>query len=202
MIDYRKVFLAVVLVSLVLIGAAHADGQIIADNKDNTYDVYMSNSIGSTDTTIELIHLLKKTKWGDTITFHLAGYGGQVDTVAEIVNAANKSKANLVILVEGPVYSGHAYLAVLLPGKLHVDKYSYLMFHYSSILNDDCSSKKGFDRGVSEVEHCTMFRDAHTKMFNKMLDASKYLTQKEKTAILLGHDVYLHPEDIAKRGDK
>lgn len=164
-----------------------------------TYHINMKNEIKDTDSVKNILKVLQTATSRDTVVFHLAGYGGEVDTVADIVNNANASKAHIETRVEAPVYSGHAFLAVLLPN-LKVEKYAYLMFHYSSILNfGGCADKEGYDRGVSNVEHCQMFVDAHIHMFNKLLDDSKYLTQEEKLSIMKGHDVYLHSEDIAKR---
>ena len=164
-----------------------------------TYHINMKNEIKDTDSVKNILKVLQTARSNDKIVFHLAGFGGQVDTVAAIINNANESKAHIETRVEAPVYSGHAFLAALLPN-LHVDKYAYLMFHYSSILNQPaCALSDGWDRGVSNVEHCQMFRDAHIKMFNKMLNDCKYLTEEEKINIITGHDVYLHSDDIEKR---
>lgn len=145
-----------------------------------------------------VIKTLREAYSGDTVTFHLSGYGGDVQTTTLIINALKTTKAHTVMIAESSVYSGHAYL--LLSGdEVIMRPYSYLMLHSSSILGEDCSTNTGTDRGVSNVEHCEAFKKAALYQNDAEIWNMKYLTQDERMQLVQGHDVYLQAIDIEKR---
>lgn len=146
----------------------------------------------------EIQRVLQDAKRGDTITFHLAGYGGSVEQTLLLMNNVMESKAYVTMSVEAPVYSGHAYLATS-GNCIKMSPFSYLMYHSSSVLNVDCSQATGMDRGVSNVEHCVMMYLNEIIVNSAMVDSNKLLTKEEKAIIMKGHDVYLQSYDVNQR---
>ncbi len=140
-----------------------------------------------------VVKVLQEACKGDTVTFHLIGSGGQSDSLFLIVNNIRKSLAYVVMDVEGPVYSAHAYLAIN-GDKLYVSKYAFLMFHTSSVVNVDCSTQTGTDRGVSNVEHCEKFKQSEMFLSDILIASSNILTAAQKASIKSGHDVYIYAD--------
>lgn len=180
-------------------------------------DVYFRDSVKNHRQIQDVIQLLNQASSRTTIVIHLAGYGGNVESYEYLSNSIKSSKATVVMSVDAPVYSGHAYLA-LSGHKLVMSPYSYLMFHASSALDIDCNKKNygmtkakiqdmiitsaiegydpdGLDRGVSKKTKCIQFKAAHLYNAEKMLNQLPYLTNKEKTDIIQGGDVYIQSDD-------
>lgn len=134
---------------------------------------------------------LQEARKGDVVIFHLAGYGGSVNSVYNIVNNIRASRAKVIMSVEAPVYSGHAYLA-LSGDELRMSKNSYLMLHTTSGIDTDCSKETGLDRGISNVEHCQAMKDADMALFSQFLNSFPQLNPEELAQLNSGHDVYLY----------
>lgn len=163
-----------------------------------TIDIRLTSTIGSEDSVRDILKILQEANHSDTIRFHIAGFGGQVETVLLLINNIRASKAHTIMVVEAPAYSGYAYLAVA--GKeIIMLPYSYLMFHTSSAYGSDCSSATGTDRTVSKADKCRQFLKIHLFETDKYIDQISILTEEEKTAIKTGHDVYVTSEEFNKR---
>ncbi len=165
------------------------------------YNIQMADEIKGTDTVRNIDRILQTANKGDTVTFHLSGYGGQVETVNNIINNIRASKAYVTMSVEAPVYSGHAFLAVN-GNAIKVGDQSFLMFHTSTMYNVDCKKETGVDRGMTNIEHCDVLKENHILLVNKMIFDSSVLTFSEKVAIASGKDVYLQGEEVNKRLNK
>lgn len=165
---------------------------------DKTFDIRMKDEIKGVDTVNSIIRVLQEADTNTTVVFHLAGYGGDIETLFRLVNEIHRSNAKVIGIVEAPVYSAHAYLAANIP-LLIIDKYSYLMFHGSSILNTNCLTSTGEDRGVSNVYHCQMMKNSHLALTHELIWNTTVLTNEERVTIENGGDVYLFPKDIQKR---
>lgn len=151
--------------------------------------------------------VLQEAQIGDEVVFHLSGYGGEMITETELTANVRMSKAFVTMVVDAPVYSAHAYLAVS-GDRLVMAKYSFLMFHMAAIaVNDeetmisqvDCTSLTGVDRGVPNSEHCMALKRAMMISENAALEDIKLLTRAEKDRLYTGNDVYLFPDDIKMR---
>jgi hypothetical protein len=142
---------------------------------------------------------LREARLGDEVVFHLSGHGGDVDTLLQLVNQVKQSSAVVTMSIEAPVYSAHAYLA-LFGDRIVMGKYSFLMFHFSSILDLDCSTQKGLDRGQPRKEKCEQYKLANIQVVNKLLLDAPILNPQEKAAIGHGGDVYISYEDLKTRG--
>lgn len=153
-------------------------------------DVRLDDTINGTDTIKSVLKVLQEADSNTTITFHLAGYGGDVQSLYDLINNIQTTKATVIGIVEAPVHSAHAYLALAMP-KLIIAKYSYLMLHSSTILNMDCSSELGTDRGVSNVEHCNAFKTANVALMIQLINDTPLLSNAEREELLSGHDVYI-----------
>lgn len=161
-------------------------------------DIRLPSEIKGHESVRAIIKVLQEAKSGDIVIFHLAGFGGEVETVFDLINNVHASKAHVIMRVEAPVYSGHAYLAVN-GNELIMLPYSSLMFHTSSALGMDCTTETGTDRTVSNVEHCEAFLNNHLYLINKAIILAPVLTPLEKGEIISGHDVYITADEYNKR---
>jgi ATP-dependent protease ClpP protease subunit len=161
-------------------------------------DIRLPSEIKGHESVRAVIKVLQEATTGDVIVFHLAGFGGEVETVFDLINNVHASKAHVIMSVEAPVYSGHAYLAVN-GDELIMLPYSSLMFHTSSALGTDCTLETGTDRTVSNVEHCQSYLNNHFYLINKAIILAPVLTPLEKGQIISGHDVYITADEYNKR---
>lgn len=163
------------------------------------YDVYLKDEVSSyhqiANIETEVFHNATK---GDLINFHLAGYGGNADVFIRLINLVQNTQANVVMIVEAPIYSGHAYLAaaaktiVMLP-------FTFMMFHTTSLYGYDCNQEQGTDRTVSNVDKCKVFYYNNVGLANAYIDTIRFLTSEEKALIKMGHDVYITSYDYLIR---
>jgi ATP-dependent protease ClpP protease subunit len=166
-----------------------------------TTHIHVSNEFRNTDSVREIVKVLQEANKTDTIIFHIAGIGGEVETVQYIINNVKESEAYIIMIVEAPSYSAHAYLAAsgdklkMLPG-------TYLMFHTSSAYGQDCKKYTGQDRKVSNMEHCERFMKAHLTLLHQFLKSISFLTLAEKQEITSGHSVYISAAEYNKRTAK
>lgn len=161
-------------------------------------DIRLKSEIKGEDTQRDVYKILAEAQTGDTITFHLAGYGGDGFTMFELINNIKASKAIVSMIVEAPVFSAHAYLATA--GQfLTMEPYSFLMFHTLSSYGTDCSKETGTDRTVSNVEHCQALQDTLNNISIKLIANTPILTLDEKLRILTGHDVYITADQYNER---
>lgn len=162
------------------------------------YDIQMAQEIKDYDDIRDIDKVIQGANYGDVINFHLAGYGGSVNSVYSIIDNIDRGKAHVVMIVEAPVYSGHAYLAVN-GDELIVTPFSYLMFHTSSEYDLDCSLQLGKDRNMTNEEHCNIEKQNDFVLFEQLLERSKILTEDEKNQLRNGKDIYLLGSTVKER---
>lgn len=166
--------------------------------------VRLESEITAPENYKDVERVLQEATEGDVITFHLAGYGGRVDALTELVSNIHQSKAVINMIVDAPVYSTDAMLAVS-GDTLKMNRNSLLMFHApANILGKmtsqiDCSLLTGTDRGQPESDQCELDKQAQMRLDQQQINSLPYLTKQEKAAILEGKEVYLFPNDIKKR---
>lgn len=161
----------------------------VVENKD----IYIVDEIKGYKQTQDIIEALNSAKEGSTVTLHLAGYGGVVDSVIRIINAMKSTKANVIAQVEAPVYSGHAYIA-LASKTLVVEPYAIIMMHHSSGYGTEarCDKYKDeVDRGQTMKDSCLNYLKSHLYLTTSIIKQLNYLTQEQKETILQGKDVYM-----------
>lgn len=166
--------------------------ETIQSGSYTSYDIRFNDELGSPESIKSVIEVLQHAQSGDVVTFHIIGAGGVIDSLVQVINAIHSTKAHVVMSVEGPAYSAYAVLATQ-GHELKMAKYSFLMFHTSSLLNVDCKAFPGTDRGVSNVEHCQAYYDANMQLWYSLLSTIDVLSKAEKEAIVTGHDVYIFP---------
>lgn len=211
-----KDFCINILLSVILVSCAFGIVGLYNYTKNHkpTYiDVRYVSEIKGYDENQGVAKILQEAKSNDVIRFHIAGYGGEVDTVYYLIDNIKQSKAKVIMIVEAPSYSGHAYLATQ-GSKLVMAPYSLLMFHIDSAYNIDCSQPivknpedkedtgydpKGKDRGITNQESCQNLKDQKLIMINKLINNISFLTQKEKQDIEQGKEVYITADEYNKR---
>ena len=164
----------------------------------NTYNIRLGDELGGSDTIAADITTVEQASAFDTIIFHIEGYGGSVDGLISLINAIKMSKAHVIMSVEGPSYSAYAVLATQ-GDELKMSDDSFLMFHTSSLVNYNCSTQTGEDRGVSNKEHCELYYNTNMALWYKILDRIKILSQDDIDQIQTGHDVYLTSAQVNAR---
>lgn len=163
------------------------------------YEITLGDEIKDQDPIVkEAIKVLQHANSGDTVIFHISGYGGDLQTAIWLINNIKITKAHTIMSVEGPSYSAHAYIAAS-GNELKIAPYTYLMFHTSSGYGIDCSVQTGTDRTVSNVEHCEAMLKYHLGLTNQYIDSISFLTPAEKDRIETGHDVYITSGDYYAR---
>lgn len=163
------------------------------------YSIRLDQEVTKTEDFKDLLDTLDNAKKNDKIIFYLTGYGGESQTTYNIVNNIWTTKAKTFMIVEGPVYSAHAYLAVS-GNNLTMKPLSSLMFHSSSILGYKCEDAKGkLDRGKDAFKKCMQFINNELTLGKLLIDSSQVLTKKEKDKIKNGYDIYITAEEYYKR---
>lgn len=184
----------------------------------NTCEVFFSSSIEEMSNYISLAKLLETAPKDSVINLHLAGNGGSTDTVLYLGNAVKLSKATVNTIVDGPVYSAHAYLA-LLGDKITLGPNVFLMFHSPAVavkgpsgnyfyisLDEMCKlvDEKDLDRGKSSRQKCvvgnTFYKQAITKYLTDF--GRGYISEEEMKNIVDGDDVYIAGSVMQERVTK
>lgn len=167
--------------------------------------IRLTTSINNRENYREVMQLLATAKSGDVIYFYLAGNGGRIDAETQLYNEIQRSKAKIVMVVTGDVYSAHANLS-LMGDELQVGDYVLFMFHRSSaygLVDSYCEAKfkDKKDRTQDAVAKCKQFLNEHLKVDKRIVTEimSRILNPDEIKRVLAGHDVYLTGEEIKKR---
>lgn len=156
----------------------------------------------------DIERVLQEAHHGDVVTFHLIGEGGRMDSTIDLISNIKRSEAKVIMIVDGPVYSADAILAVS-GYKLIMSQQSFLMFHAPAYTNandenelasqTDCNKLTGLDRGVLASIQCEKDKIALVWLDSQIINSLKYLTSTEKQSILQGNEVYLYPKNIHDR---
>lgn len=170
---------------------------------NKTCEVRLGTSITKPENFKDVLSLLSQAKSGDTIIFYLIGYGGQVDTTTQLLYAIRTTKATTVAIVQGSVYSAHAYIAVSM-NKMIINPLATFMFHRSSAYGREsvCDEKKGtIDRKQDAYKKCMDYLNTMLEQDKNevILTLGPFLTKVELQAILDGHDVYVQGYEMQKR---
>lgn len=175
-----------------------------------TCHVRLSTAIGKPEKYRRILHAMAQAGYGDTIYIYLRGNGGRVDSTIQIYNAIKNSKAKIVTVVEGDVYSAHAMIAAM-GDEIKVGKYLLFMIHTSSAYGsyEEYCAKKFIkvdgthvkDRTQSLYQKCMDIYRARLLQTNAMIHElySRLLTAEELRAIYEGHDLLLTGEQFNQR---
>jgi len=173
--------------------------------------VYLTNSIASEDQYLGLYDLIENSQPGQVIAIHLSGRGGHMATVYHLANSVLQSKAEIDTIVEGPVYSAHAFIAML-GSRVVVLPYSQFLFHLpavrlteggDAILPDlACTEYAGHnDRGQSGVQKCLDLNKGEQALFDHLFKTymAPFLTPDEILKMYAGHDIIVSGKEMDTR---
>lgn len=172
--------------------------------KNKTCDVRFSTKIKAPEHYRDLLQLLDSARLGDTIIFHMSGYGGRVDSAIQIINAIKGTKAHTIASVEASVYSAHAFISMA-ADEIKIKSYVVLMFHHSSFYgraSKVCSEREGqTDRTRSAVVKCEKYFNNSLKNAEGMIKdlLSRVLTAEELSEVLTGYDIYIRGDTLRDR---
>lgn len=99
---------------------------------DSICHLQLEDSIGSIDNYFQIADEARKIGPNYTIIVHLSGYGGHVKGMRYLESTLKQTGAHIVSVVEGDVYSAHAYLAVAFD-ELRVTGDYAMLFHTGSL---------------------------------------------------------------------
>lgn len=174
-------------------------------------NVYLSSSIGEESNYIDLYSLIENAPEGQTIRIHLSGNGGQMSAVYHLANAIAQSKAEIDTIVEGPVYSAHAFITML-GHKIIIMPNSQFLFHLPGVQIDknngavlpdqSCILFLGkTDRGQDLMQKCLDLNRGEQAIFDRMFKVyiAPFLTTDEQIRVYQGYDVYIDGLEMQKR---
>lgn len=173
-------------------------------------NVYLTNSIGDENKYIDLYNLIENAPEGQTIRLHLSGNGGYMSTVYHLANAIAQSKAEIDTIIEGPVYSAHAFISML-GRKITILPSSQFLFHLPAIElqtgvtvlpYQSCLMYNGdTDRGQDAEQKCIDVNKGEQAIFDKLFDLymRPYLTKDEAARVYQGYDVIISGIEMQKR---
>jgi hypothetical protein len=104
---------------------------IDCDFFDKTCDVQLTTEIGPPEDYYHIGETLRSIDSSYTIRLHLSGYGGQVKGMHYIKSSLDQTNAKVVAIVEGDVYSAHAYLSTAFDEMRVTGEYN-MLFHTGS----------------------------------------------------------------------
>lgn len=174
-------------------------------------EVYLSSTIWDQAKYRQIFLLIENSPSTQDINIHLAGNGGDMNSVVYFYNAIKKSKSKVTMVVEGPVYSAHAFLSMV-GTSIDIADGSFFMFHkpavYNSKINEFVSpllickvlyGKK--DREQDLVKKCEDRMNNEGYIYTKIFESTfyKYLTKDEIDNINKGDDIFIKSDDMRKR---
>jgi len=177
----------------------------------NICNVYLTDTIEDDSNYLGLYKLIVESPKNTVINIHLSGYGGDVSTVVHLANAIQESKAEVDTIVEGNVFSAHAFIAML--GKhIYIQPNVLLLFHIPAVqdpktgenitMNQLCLYYKGYkDRGQDAYLKCLEDSAAYNNMFNTLVSkyVFPYLTSNEIIRFNDGWNINVQGSDMSNR---
>lgn len=154
----------------------------------NKYSVYLGEDIKEANKYYPLFNLLRTAEDYDSFIFYVNNYGGQVNTMVELVHALKATKADTYGVISGPIYSA-APLVTLAFKKIHVHDNVFMMFH------DYSGAEVG--KGNEVEKSIKAYRQFWSVLFNDIVKG--FLKKEEVTDILEGKDLYLNSKQIKAR---
>jgi len=157
--------------------------------------------------------IFRTIRSADVVYIHLVGNGGQVQTAKQFYNVIKSTKAKVITVVEGDVYSAHAFITMM-GDEIIIGDNVTMLIHTSSILgaykkycssnniNEDGTHK--LDRGQSAYDKCIDFYSKGLAQTERLIFTlfSRVLTMKEYKQVIAGHDIILTGEEVRKRLNK
>lgn len=162
------------------------------------YDVNLGEELKGIETIQPVLTMLQNAGRFDTVTFHIKGAGGDVDSLLALLNSMASTKAHILLSVEGNAASAYASLATS-GYPLVMSKNAFLMFHMGSVNGLDCSKQLGMFDGIPASVSCQNFKDAYLYEIKDLIMHNKLLTSDEKDSLLKGNEIYLTAKEVNKR---
>jgi len=191
-----------------IIGGPHP---YIVKTLNSKIDIYLTDTIEEPNSYIELYYLIEQFPKGGEIYIHLAGKGGHVSSLMRFYNSIKISKATVNTVVDGPVASAHAVLAMM-GANISLSKVGHFMFHKPAVYNpltaenvslgDICylfTGKK--DRGQDLKQKCVNTENLAVQEVEQMAKDVfyPYLTLDEREQIAKGFDLNITNDEMRER---
>jgi len=172
------------------------------------YNIYLTSEIFDTDAYRGLIVFINEHQDVKEMNVYLAGNGGSVTSLLQLVNAMRASPTKFHGVVYGDVYSAHAALAMNMDSLTVVNENILFMFHRPAIdvngvnvlLPVVCNMvpEGSVDRGVDMKGKCERYMKAVENSSDAIVGAAiiNAMTDEEVQRYKDGDDVILTYEEI------
>lgn len=210
-----KNFILGILFCISTFSFADAPFNAVCNNNRSRCDVYLASDIVDQGKYNQLYYLIESAPANGVIYMHLQGNGGHMSTVMRLRGVYGISRAKIVSVVEGPVYSAHAFIAML-SNKLIIMPNTLFLFHMPAYQRFDdrgrpiggplmykvyCNTMRGTDRGVNARLKCLQDSAQENNMYLNLFRETvfPYLTPNEINRMLKGEDIMINGSEMAKR---
>lgn len=151
----------------------------------------------------DVLQLLRSQSKDTVIVIHLAGYGGDKQNTQVLGNAIKNSKSIVIASVDGPVYSAHAYLALMVH-YVHISADSGNFMIHRAQLNSDGDA--GLYIRACKSPNFLKFAEAKKECADEDRFITKVVsgifTKQELKRVLDGEDVTIDLSDLKARLEK
>ena len=177
----------------------HCKGLIVT-----TCHVRLASVIQETIQYREVFDLYDQLGRFDTVYLHIEGDGGSVATTMLLYTKIFYSRAKTITVIEGPVHSGHAIIA-LMGDEIIIRDHTWFLFHTSSYgmsIENLCIGEKGkLNRGQDAQQKCLDFYTFVDKRYTNFIDniVLKVLTNDERDRYKEGFDVLIDGAVVRSR---
>lgn len=177
--------------------------------KDGVTKIFLSDTIAAPSNYRSLVNLLLSAKEDEVIEMYLAGNGGSATAGMQISIAMQSSKAKIVTIMYGNVYSAHAVIASNGKDIRVLNPFITMMFHRPAILvnkeavtlDEYCSlatTLKQKDRGISRRLKCEEGMISYENTLNNsvLVNMVRGLDVEDVEKYRHGHDVIIYASEF------
>lgn len=136
----------------------------------------------------EFFTILRQASPDDAVIIHINSPGGSVQTTLQVLHAMENTKATVVTIAEGEVFSC-ASLIFFSGDVMQVGEFADFNLHTFSA---------GFDGKYNETHQLlTHYQRQRAALFDKVY--SPFLTEEELGELAEGREMFMLPEEVIKR---
>ncbi len=156
----------------------------------NVIDLYLGDSIGSSDDYAELVHELKYLSAATDVNVYLYGHGGNMTGLRALQNSLLNTNANVTMHITSNTYSAHSMLACTAK-RLVITPGLEMFFHPILITAQELKVTDLMDMYMSYMRQMR-------SLFSACIIRG-IMTKEEVRKVMHGGDVYVPTDEIIKR---
>lgn len=158
------------------------------DSVSHAHHIYLYGEIEDPDKYVDMIHLISAAGPYDEIIIHINSVGGNLDTTVSLVSAIRNSRARVITIAEGFVYSG-ASLVFFSGEEMGVNEFADFLIH---------DAQAHYRGKMTEQYRCVTHERDYLRDF--YLSVYKpFFTEEEIDEVLDGKDLMIRAEQVEER---